>query len=408
MDSRLAIQGGTPARRTGAGWPAWPEHGEAEQARVSAVLASGQWGDVNGAQVKALCDRFAALHQSRYGLAVSSGTAALWIALKAFAVGPGDEVIIPAYTFVATVSVVLELGATPVFVDIAPGTLHLDPQELAEAVSEKTRAIIPVHMAGIPANMPDIVQIAHSHGIPVIEDAAQAHGARWNDTPVGAWGEVGCFSFQASKNLSAGEGGMLVVNDADRYATLWSLHNCGRKMGQPWYLHFTLGENWRMTELQAALLLAQLERWPDQHARRQRNAAYLRHCLGQLEEVALPTIFDSVTPAWHLFPFWAVDAHSAAHVARIAEALQAEGLPISAGYPMPLYQQPLFAKYPAVIRSTQNPGRLINTERACQKVLWIPQSALLGTYQDMDDLVLGIQKVLSQVRQGRFPMPGSA
>ena len=399
MHSTLALHGGPKVRDQSRHWPTWPEHGETEQVRVAAVLASGTWADVDGPEVRALSERFAIAHGTRYGLAVSSGTAALWITLRALGVGVGDEVILPAYTFMATASVVLEVGATPVFVDIEPLSLNMDPGEVAGAISERTRAIISVHMAGIPCNMKEIVRIGQSHGIPIVEDAAQAHGASIDGVSVGGWGDMGCFSFQASKNLSSGEGGMIVLNDSDGYALVWSLHNCGRKMGEPWYKHFLLGENWRMTEMQAAILQAQMDRWPDHRTRRQRNAAYLTEHLLNVDEVALPTIPSYVTEAaWHLFPFWVRDANSVEAVNLIASALQAEGLPVFPGYPMPLYRQPLFQHYQTVVHASHGEPYLFHTEKACDQILWIPQYALLGGEDDMKDLIVGIKKVLSHTQ----------
>ncbi len=395
MDEKLAIHGGRPIRDPSHLFPQWPEHGVPEIERVQAVVSSGVWGAVGGPQVVELSERFAAMHEVAFALPVSSGTAALWLCLKALEIGPGDEVIVPAYTFIATASVVCEIGAIPVFVDIEGNGLGLDPLEVAYALTDRTRAVIPVHMAGIPANVAAIKRIAEDRGIPVIEDAAQAHGASLNGHPVGSIGDMGAFSFQSSKNLTAGEGGMITTNDPMRYERLWSLHNCGRLPAQPWYEHYHLGENWRMTELQAALLLAQMERWRDQHERRQHNAEYLRRRLAEIPGVGVLDIPTSVTAsAWHLLPFRVEISPSHRDLARVAQALQAEGLPITVGYPVPLYRQPVFKHYPWEIKTRLGSGQLPRSERACEQLLWIPQYVLLAGREDMDDLVRGVVKVL--------------
>ena len=399
MAEQLAMEGGTPVRDPSRPFPQWPERGQAEMDRVAAVVLGGNWGDIEGPEVAELARRFAKAHDVRYAIPVSSGTAALWLALKALGVGPGDEVIVPAFTFMATASVVCEVGAAPVFVDVTPDGLSLDPEEVERAITARTRAMIPVHMAGIPADLPALVRIAAAHHIPIIEDAAQAHGAAVNGVPVGGMGSIGCFSFQASKNLASGEGGMLTTNDPALYELLWSLHNCGRLPGKPWYYHYRLGENWRMTELQAALLIAQMERWPDQMARRTENADYLRAQLADVPGVgSLPLPGFVTRSAWHLMPFRALFSESSAQTAAMAAAIQAEGVPVSPGYPMPLYAQPAMQSHPHHVRSPQAGDVLPRTEALCRQLLWVPQGALLGTRADMDDIVRAVSKVFSHFR----------
>src|SRR6185312_15761467 len=209
-----------------------------------------------------------------YCVAVANGTAALEVALRALEVRPGDEVILPAYTFVATAAAVLLVGAVPIFADISPDSYELDPKAVAAAIGPRTRVVIPVHIAGCPADLDGTLAVSRRHGLRVLEDAAQAHGAAWRGRPVGALGDLGTFSFQASKNLNAGEGGAIVTNDEALFRRVWSLHNVGRALSDDWrtsgwYQHDILGFNYRLTEFQAALLLAQMSRLEGQMARRE-------------------------------------------------------------------------------------------------------------------------------------------
>ena len=204
-----------------------------------------------------------------YGIACANGTAALEVALRALGVGPGDEVIVPPYTFIATATAPMLIGATPVFCDVDLATLNLDPARLEEAITPRTKAIVPVHFAGLAADMDAIGQaLRRDHGIAVIEDAAHAHGGTWNGRPLGSIGSAATFSFQASKNMTAGEGGLITTNDPAMAEMCESLVWVGRKIGRPWYEHHRLGWNYRLTEFQAALLIAQLERLEEQTARR--------------------------------------------------------------------------------------------------------------------------------------------
>ena len=192
----------------------------------------------------------------------------LSVALKAIGVGPGDEVLVPPYTFIATASAALMIGAIPVFVDVDPETLLIDPALIDAAVTPRTKAIVPVHHGGSPADMDGVMAAARRHGLRVVEDAAQAHGAAWRGRPVGAIGDIGVFSFQSSKPVNAGEGGMMTTDDDELDELLWSYRNVGRRRGGEWYEHVRLGWNLRMTEFQAAVLLGQLQRMPEQQAQR--------------------------------------------------------------------------------------------------------------------------------------------
>ena len=204
MTSRLAIDGGDPVRT--APFPSWPVFDEREERHLLEVLHSGKWGEITGDKVTTFAARFAEYQGAKYGICVPNGTMAIQLGLKALGVGPGDEVITTPYTFVATASAALLLGAKPVFVDVRPDTCNLDPERLEAAITPKTKVIIPVHIGGQPADLDEVMRVAKKHGLRVLEDACQAWGAEWSGTRVGAIGDLGCFSFQAGKNINAGEG----------------------------------------------------------------------------------------------------------------------------------------------------------------------------------------------------------
>ena len=269
----LALHGGTPVRTRPFG--GWPVFGHEEEEALLAALRSGTWGSLDGTFVTRFEQEFAAFQGARYGISCVNGTLALSVALKALGIGPGDEVLVPPYTFIATASAALMIGAVPVFVDVDLDTLLIDPSLIDAAVTPRTKAIIPVHHAGSPADMDGVMAAARRHGLRVVEDAAQAHGAAWRGTPVGAIGDIGTFSFQSSKTINAGEGGMMVTNDPELDELLWSYRNVGRRRGGEWYEHVRLGWNLRMTEFQAAVILEQMKRFPAQRAHRADSAAYL-------------------------------------------------------------------------------------------------------------------------------------
>src|SRR5579883_1099393 len=206
---KLAIEGGAAVRT--APWPAWPVWDAREEGALLEVLRSGHWGMIDGEKVQQLERAWAELHRAKHCVAVVNGTAALEIALRALEVGPGDEVILPPYTFIATASAALLVGAVPIFADVDPETYELDPSAVEAAITPRTRAIVPVHVGGCPPDLDGILAIAEKHGARVLEDAAQAHGAAWKGRPVGTLGDLGTFSFQASKNVNAGEGGAIVT-----------------------------------------------------------------------------------------------------------------------------------------------------------------------------------------------------
>ena len=351
--NRLALFGGTPVRSDG--FPRWPIYDQQEERALLDVLHSGQWWsgaqayDPDGSEVPSKVSvfetAFAAYCGATYGLACSTGTAAIEIALKAAGIGPGDEVIVPPYTFLATASAPLLVGAIPVFCDIQADTLNLDPDRVEAAITPHTRAIIPVHFAGLAADMDRLVAIGRAHNLFVLEDAAHAHGATSNGRYLGTIGDAGTFSFQASKNMTAGEGGLILTNDGQLAELCNSYIWAGRKLAFAWYEHFRLGWNFRLTEFQAALLSEQLTRLTQQTLTRMRNGLRLNELLR-----GIPGLRPLAIPPWvtrHAFHLYILrlDPQSFG-VSRedFLAALEAEGIPCSSGYAHPLYRNRMFVE----------------------------------------------------------------
>ncbi|MGC9530027.1 MAG: DegT/DnrJ/EryC1/StrS family aminotransferase [Candidatus Bipolaricaulaceae bacterium] len=404
---RPALLGGKPVREEP--FPSWPQVGREERSNLLAALESGRWERHDGRLVDEFERRFAALCGAERALTVTSGSTALTTALTVAGVGPGDEVLVPAYTFMATASSVLLVDALPVFVDIHPDTYCLDPELLEDHITPHTKAVIPVHFAGLPCDMDRINSVAERHGLLVVEDACQAHGAAWRGRPVGPLGRAGCFSFQISKNLSGGEGGAIVSDDPEFVDRCYYFHTCGRLRAGTWYHHPYPGTNLRMTELQAALLLAGLDRFPALQARREGNAVYLSRELGELAGVRPLARPSGVTAhGRHLFVF-RYDRRAFADLPRdvFVEALAAEGIPCAKGY-VPLYREQFI---PATLRLRRfreflGPHRLQDylrglestgcavTARACaEEAVWLPQNVLLGARSDMDQVVAAVDKI---------------
>ncbi|MBS1873851.1 MAG: DegT/DnrJ/EryC1/StrS family aminotransferase [Acidobacteria bacterium] len=423
--SQLALFGGNPVRTKP--FPSWPVFDAAEERAVLEVLRSGKWWrnsqgedgaqdhDGEGPSQTAQFQRaFAQSHGARYGIACANGTAALEVAMKAAGVGPGDEVLVPPYTFIATATAPLAINAIPVFCDIESDTFNLDPERLEQAITPRTKAVVPVHFGGLPADMERINEIAARRGLVVIEDAAHAHGAQWNGRFAGTIGTAGTFSFQISKNMTAGEGGLILTDDEALAVRCESLVWGGRERGRPWYEHHRLGWNYRITEFQAAILLEQLKRLEEQNARRMANGIYLNQ---QLE--ALPGIHPMRIPAWttrhsfHLYAFRFREEEAGIPRRDFAAALASEGIPCSTGYAHPLYRNPVFLNQEfyagrCPVSCRREPPidyaafreHCPNTELACREAIWVEHRVLLGDRADMDDLVNAVRKVFEH--RGEF------
>ncbi|MBI1356741.1 MAG: aminotransferase class I/II-fold pyridoxal phosphate-dependent enzyme [Acidobacteria bacterium] len=381
---KLAIHGGKPVRSQE--YPAWPVSGPRELELLQQVLFSAQWGGYHE-YVEEFEKLFAGLHDARFGIAVANGTVALEAMLQGAGVKPGDEVIVPAHSFIATATAVSRIGAKPVFCDIERDTFNIDPASAEAAVGPKTRAIIAVHFGGVLADMDRLARLADNAGLLLFEDAAHAHGADWKGRRAGGIGLAGTFSFQNSKAMTAGEGGIIITNDADVAAQVRSLVNCGRKPGHGWFDHFELGTNLRITGFQAAVLLAQLERLPEQIRLRQANAELLntKHSTPGVYFQKAPE--GAVVQTLYVLPGWVDEEVLGATRDEFLEALQAEGVPARPWYPHPLYANPLYEKHPYRKVSCRV------AEQACKDSFWLPQRTLMGNDEDTSDIVRAIDKI---------------
>lgn len=399
MKEQLAINGGDRVVKRSFQWPVFDEQ---EVQAVADIVRSGQWGnpDCDGA-VAAFEREFADYCGSKYAISCVNGSVSLRLALIACGVRPGDEVIVPPYTFIATASVVLEANCVPVFVDIDPDTYNLDATKLEAAITERTRAIIPVHFAGLPCDMDAILSVARRYNLRVIEDAAHAHGAELNGKKLGTFGDAGSFSFQSSKNLTSGEGGMVITNDDALYQTMNSLRNVGRLPHGQWYDHFNPGCNYRITQLQAVLLSQQLKRLDQQTILRNENGLYLDTLLEPIDGItplsrgALP-----LRHCYHLYIFrYNKTRFGNLPKKEFVAMLSAEGVPCSAGYPHPLYKQPVFQQKNWMCYAIPDSVDYAQVycdvaERACaDEAVWIFQHAMLGSRSDMDSFAEAIHKI---------------
>lgn len=394
QSDRLALLGGPRSVTRDA--PRWPIFSEADREALEGVLESRVWGGYHES-VTELERRFAEFHGAKHGIALANGTVSLEIALTAAGVKPGDEVIVPPITFVASATAIARVGAVPVFVDIDPQTLNLNPNLVEENTTERTRAIVGVHFAGHPIDLDRLVQFCRERELTLIEDCAHAHGASWHDQRVGSFGDFGSFSFQASKNMTAGEGGMLITSDGDLAERARALSNQGRRTGGEWYEHQTLGTNARLTGFQAAVLLNQLERLPQQLVTRMKRAAYMRLRLERVDGLsANPRALDERVSihSYHLFSMsFQSDLWSGAKRDVVIAALQAEGVPVTAGYPHPIYRNKLFEAHPHVVHSCPE------AESYCEMSIWLPHNALLADEDWIDEAVAAIEKVRNSAEE---------
>ena len=391
-DARLALLGGSPALKEAP--PAWPVFDESDRKALNGVLESRIWGGYHES-VGELERQFAAYHGAEYGIALANGTVSLEIALSSAGIKPGDEVIVSPITFVASATAILRVGAIPVFVDIDPETINLDANKVAAHISKRTRAIVVVHFAGHPADLDQLTELCDQHGLTMIEDCAHAHGAEWQEQRVGSFGRFGSFSFQASKNMTAGEGGMLITNDAELAERARSISNQGRRSGGAWYEHARLGTNARLTGFQATLLLNQLQRLPQQLETRMTSARRLQTALRTIPGLKpTPQMLDErvSTHGFHIFSMkFDQEAFGGASRERVIEAMQAEGLPVTAGYPQPIYRNELFSMHAHVVHDCSE------AETYCRTSMWLPHNALLADDQWIDAAIVAVRKVRENV-----------
>jgi perosamine synthetase len=385
MSSELAINGGPKVRDRP--YPPWPVLGDDDVDAVAEAMRSGKLTQLNGGAVAAFEEAFAEWHGIKHCIATSSGTTAIHAALIALDVGPEDEVIVPAHTFIASATPVLHQGATPVFADIDERTYCLSPESVAGQITDQTKAIIAVHLNGHPANMDALLGLAEARGIAVIEDAAQAHGAKYNGRIVGTIGRVGCFSFWEDKIITTGgEGGCVITNDDALAERLRRIRHHGEgPMGEGEeraYYHLDLGFNYRMTSMQAATGLVQLGHLDEYLEARRRNAAYLSERLGELDGIEPPFVAERAVHSYYKY-ICRLRPETGIPIANFVKAVAAEGIPISRRYPTPLPRQPVFSGLKA--------GDCPNATRLADELFTLLVHPTVET-RDLDDVVEAIRK----------------
>lgn len=386
--NKLAACGGKPVRTQP--FHSWPVFGQEEETALLEVFRSGKWW--YGEKVQEFEKKYAEFHGANHGITCCNGTVSIELSLTAMGIGLGDEVLVPAYTFIATCTAVVNTGATPVFVDVEPDTVNIDLKKAEQAITPKTKALVVVHFAGLPVNMDDARALAKKHNLRLFEDAAHGWGSQWKGKGVGAIGDMGSFSFQMSKNITSGEGGIILTDSKELEEIVRSLSNCGRREGGAWYEHYRVGGNYRLTELQAAILIAQLTRLEAQTLKRQENARILNTELSKIPGITVQPQDERVTRrSYHLYCIrYEASQFGGLPRDKFVKALQAEGIPCSTGYVIPTYKNPCFQMMGDKYKSVFCPV----AEKLCsEEEIWLPHAMLLGPEQDMRDVVTAFQKV---------------
>jgi dTDP-4-amino-4,6-dideoxygalactose transaminase len=411
---KLAITGGEPLRKTP--FPVWPMSTREEAAALEDVLTSTKWGGqpFPGKHASAFAKKFAEVHTAKYAQCVSTGTVAIQAALKAVGIRPGDEVIVPAYTWEGTVGPVLLINAVPVFVDIDPDTYCLDAKLIEKAITPKTKAILPVHLGMRFADMDEILRIAQKHNLKVIEDCAHAHGGMWKGKGAGSMGDLGAFSFQSSKLITSGEGGAVITNNLEYMELVQSYINAGRASLTDQYHHRIIGFNYRLGEFQAAVLGPQLDRLPQQAAIREKNMKHFETRLAGTQAIALLKPDPRITrlaPYGYVFKYFASKAKDIPRAAFVA-ALQLEGIPCDGLFYEPVYKSSLFpvdsTDFPALSWGRQTHLDLRNiyccpeADRAAyHEAVWFPHQLFIGSIADVDAIADAIHKILANIEELR-------
>jgi L-glutamine:scyllo-inosose aminotransferase len=404
--SALALHGGEKVRQRP--FHRWPHWDDTDASALQRVLAAGSWGGYPSPNTEAsrFAEAFAAHAGAAHGVCCTNGSVAIELALQALGLEPGAEVIVPAYTFVATASSVAFCQGVPVFVDVDPRTYCIDPERIREAITPRTKGIIVVHLACNMADMDAILSIAREAGLFVIEDCAHAHGHRWNDRGAGSLGDASTWSFQTTKLMTAGEGGAVLTSDETTAMRLQSLVNCGRK--EPGYDAFSgrvMGKNSRITEWQAALLSAGLERLDAQTTLREERTAALQARLEGIPGLGFTQRDPRNTrrAAYQFIVKYDPVGFAGVHRDRVLEALRAEGVPCEGDFYVPLYEDPLFAMDPGTNPLASQPhGEGFDLSRfdcpvtaraAYHEAIWLPHQLFLGTDEDMQDIARAFEKV---------------
>jgi|SaaInl4_135m_RNA_FD_contig_81_557629_length_1742_multi_2_in_0_out_0_2 dTDP-4-amino-4,6-dideoxygalactose transaminase len=413
MSEKLAIQGGDAVHTTG--WPSWPQNsGELWESKVEPALKEVYLSRTEGLpapKAKEFSEAFARYCDAQYGVMMPHGTDSIMAALTGVldldGLSDAGEIIIPNYTFIATASAALDRRFTIAFVDVDPDTFTIDPQAVEDAIRPGiTTAILPVHLGGHPADMGALRKIADKHGLKIVEDCAQAHGAEFDGQKVGSLGDAGAFSFQSSKNLTSGEGGMVTTNDVDVRNRVVAFKDVGRHPeGERWE-YPRIGWNYRASEYLAALLNIRLDFLEAETLRRNENGDYLRKYLNDMPGIVPPKLSPQATMhGYHLYMMMYDPNEFGGHSrGEFIAALSAEGVPSSSGYGEPLSDSAglkyVSEKYPHLIRRLPCP----NIEAACAGSVWLGQNVLLGSRDDMNDIAEAVGKVHTAFRADAAPV----
>jgi perosamine synthetase len=404
IDVKPAILGGTPVRSEP--FPSWPVIGEVDEQNFLTSLKKKEWCRLYGKTTTEFEEKWAQLLGAKHVTGVVNGTNALYAALNALEVGPGDEVIVPSYTFVATINAVIQQFALPVFADTDVETFQMDPRKVDSVITGNTRCILPVHLGGNVADMDEIKKVAAARGIPVIEDACQAHFAEWRGRRVGAIGDIGCFSFQSTKILPCGEGGAIVTNREDLLNRFHAFQNNGRdRLTGTRNGYQYQGSNLRMTEFQAALLLAQLTRFEEQCQKREANARYLTELLSKIPGIQAAKMYEGCTRNTFYIFMARYDPAQFAGLPRskFLRAIQKEGIPCGAGY-YRLNEEPFLEKMftSRAYKRIYSEDRLKRyremnicpaNNKLSEEGLFFSQTCLLGSKRDVEQIAEAIAKV---------------
>jgi len=409
----LALQGGQAIRS--AEWLSWPVWNKEDEEDMLSLLRSGNWYRGDGNKCREFETKYAELIGAKRVIATASGTTALITALHTLGVDAGDEVIVSPFTFIATYNVVFNQKALPVFADTDPGTFTLNPHKIEEKINDRTTAILPVHICGLPADMNRILAIGKKHNLPVIEDACQAWLAEYDGRMCGTLGDLGCFSFQNSKHIPSGEGGAISGNREALMDRCFAYHNCGRPHGHTMRgmgENPVRGSNKRMTELQAGLLLSQMKRARSDADLRLKNALYLDSRLSEIPGIVPYSLSDGATrSAYHLYPFRYKEEHfDGLPRHKFMAALRAEGIPCGEGYGRQyhdgLIEEAISSRGYRRLYSKERLNRyreelhnLPDNDQLTREVVWFFQNMLLAGRRDMDDIVNAVQKIYENRQQ---------
>lgn len=363
--------------------PKWPQFDDREKEALLRALEQSGWWRFGGSEVSEFEREFAGYHGARHALAVTSGTHALELALQVLGVGPGTEVIVPAFTFISSSQAVQRLGAVAVPVDIDPGTYNIDVRAAEAAVTARTRAIMPVHMAGLLADLDALAKLSGDAGVPLVHDAAHAQGAEWRGTKLGELAAVATYSFQNGKLMTAGEGGAVIFSDAAEYEAAFLRHSCGRPRTDRVYDHQVSGSNFRMNEFSASVLRVQLARLGEQIDTRERRWPVLAEQLGRIPGVVPQASDDRCTRNPHYMAMFRVPGMTAERRQVVVDELVARGVPAFAAF-RAIYRTAAFWELGAPAGDVDSIARRCPTvEAVTNDCVWLHHRTLLGTEEQM-------------------------